>query len=77
MNGTFITYEQLLQFDYVELYLYLEAANEIGLTHEVYPVTAGANVLRFTKAQIQAGYSADADQYSANENGFYINVKTE
>ena len=76
MNGTFITYEQLLQFDYVELYLYLEAANEIGLTHEVYPVTAGANVLRFTKAQIQAGYSADANQYSANENGFYINVKT-
>ncbi len=75
-DGAFITYKQLLQFDYVELYLYLEAANEIGLTNEVFPVAAGANVLRFTKAQIESAYAADSAQYSENENGFYINVKT-
>lgn len=74
-NGDFVSIEDLLEYEKLELYFYISSDTEAGLCHTVQPVYAGLNKLTFTIDDVKAGLAVDANQYTADANGFYFNVK--
>lgn len=74
-DGSFYEWDELLEFEGVQLYVYLSSANELGLTNFTRAVGMGANVLYYSKEELIAAKEFSASQYSANLNGFFINVK--
>lgn len=74
-DGSFYTWEEVQQFARIELTVICPAYNEIGLTNTVKAALEGKTTITFTAEEILAAYTADSAQYSANENGFYINVR--
>ena len=74
-DGEYISYEDLLVYEKVQLYVYITADNEIGLAHQTYPVTQGVNIIVFTREQIEAAYAFASAQYSENANGFLLNLR--
>lgn len=74
-NGDFVSLEDLLEYEKIELYFNASCDMELGLCHEVKPVSAGFNKVTFMMDEIKAGLAVDPQQYTATENGFYLNVK--
>lgn len=75
-EGNHLVLDELLEFEYVDIYLYLSKDMRIGgcAAETIKDLSAGQNVLRLSAQEIRAGIQADVNQYSENANGFYINI---
>lgn len=73
-DGEVITLKQLLKYEKVQLTIYSSENNEIGLANETYSITAGQNIIVFSREQIQAGLKFTNAQYSEKE-GFLLNLR--
>ena len=74
-TGEYLSYEDLLKYEKVQLYAYMSEDNELGLANQTYAVKKGVNVIVFTRAQIEAAYAFSSAQYKANTEGFYLNFR--
>lgn len=75
-EGNYLLLNELLDFEYVDIYLYLSKDMRIGgcAAETIKDLSAGQNILRLSAQEIRAGIQADGNQYSENANGFYINI---
>ena len=74
-DGSYYTWEELLEFEGVQVYVYLSAANELGLSNFTRPVAMGKNILYYSIEELKAAKDFSDDQYQASDNGFFLNVK--
>ena len=74
LDGQSISLKQLLKYEKVQLTVYASESNELGLANGTFSITAGQNIMVFTKEQIQAGLKFTKGQYSETE-GFLLNLR--
>lgn len=79
-DGAYYTWDELLEFDKIEIRFTLSSGNGVGLvsggTIKTFSAGGGECVLVYTKAELEAEMAANSSLYAANANGLYITVKT-
>ena len=73
-DGKMITLKQLLKYEKVQLTVYASENNELGLANGTFSITAGQNIMVFTREQIQAGLKFTKGQFSEKD-GFLLNLR--
>lgn len=73
-DGKMITLNQLLKYEKVQLTVYASESNELGLANGTFSITAGQNIMVFTREQIQAGLKFTKGQFSEKD-GFLLNLR--
>ena len=73
-DGKMITLNQLLKYEKVQLTVYASENNELGLANGTFSITAGQNIMVFTREQIQAGLKFTKGQFSEKD-GFLLNLR--
>ena len=73
-DGAMITLNQLLKYEKLQITVYASENNELGLANATFPITAGQNIMVFTREQIQAGLKFTKGQFSEKD-GFLLNLR--
>lgn len=74
-DGNFLTWEDVSEFERVDIYVFISENMGLGLCNGVKDYPQGKAVISFTAAELAAAYQADPTQYREDGTGFYFNIR--